>query len=444
MWGRIKEIFCYFSPDVGSRRSESSSSWLNTLCFFIFGTLSFFNQELLYTASEDILSGRKLPTSTILVCFVTPLMVTKILAPWFIQKIPYLVKASYIILCMTLGLALIVFVEDMRAKLVGIALNAMATGVSEVVFLALTSFYPQIAISSFVAGTGTASLISPLYYTGLTTWGCVSPKTAIMMTIPLPVLILVFYAILDKEYIVTAAHAKPTEHEGVEYSIVGSTNEDTEQTTEVPQRPRCGEKLRIGARILPFIIPLFFSFFAEYMSNSSVVTTIAFPKSHIHPRDHFLYYSLSYRIGKFIGRSYLFVFACLPPEATDFLKCDRTWILAAFEMSHLVFFLFESWYHFVPYIWIMIALCSTLGLFAGMIVLHSPHAVARYTKPEEREFALGLLTIGNAVGGFTAGLVGLFVEPYLRDECVQHFSASKEFCFTRMRNTTGWDSNFHC
>ena len=166
MWGRIKKIFCYFSPDVSSRRSESSSSWLNTLCFFIFGTLSFFNQELLYTASEDILSGRKLPTSTILVCFVTPLMVTKILAPWFIQKIPYLVKASYIVLCMTLGLALIVFVEDMRAKLVGIALNAMATGVSEVVFLALTSFYPQIAISSFVAGTGTASLISPLYYTG--------------------------------------------------------------------------------------------------------------------------------------------------------------------------------------------------------------------------------------------------------------------------------------
>lgn len=446
MSNRIKELFCKFSPDVGRTRSDSDSKsgWLNTLCFFIFGTLGFFNQELLYTASEDILSGRKLPTATILVSFVTPLMITKIVAPWFIQKIPYLAKVFYIALCMTLGLALVVFVEDIRVKLVGIALNAMATGASEVVFLALTSFYPQICISSFVAGTGTASLISPLYYTSLTTWSCVSPKTAILITIPLPLLVLVFYAVLDKEYISNGAYSSPKEHTEVEYSIVGSTPDTTDQTVTVPHKQPCDEKLRIGLRILPFIIPLFLSFFAEYMSNSSVITTIAFPNSQVLPRDHFLYYSLSYRIGKFIGRSYLFVFACLPPEATEFLKCDRTWIFAAFEMAHLVFFLFESWYHFVWYIWIMIALCSTLGLFAGMIVLHSPHAVARHTAPEEREFALGLLTAGNAVGAFVAGLLGLVVEPYLTEKCVEHFSASKEFCFTRLRNTTGWESNIHC
>lgn len=138
---------------------------MDNFCFYVFGVMTFFNQEMLLIASQDILSGRNLPSATILVCYVTPLMTMKIFAPWFVQRISYLLKVFSIVLSMTLGMALVVFMEDIRLKLVGIALNAMATGISEVVFLALTSFYPQIAISSFVAGTGTAALISPLYYT---------------------------------------------------------------------------------------------------------------------------------------------------------------------------------------------------------------------------------------------------------------------------------------
>ena len=119
-------------------------------------------------------------------------------------------------------------------------------------------------------------------------------------------------------------------------------------------------------------------------------------------------------------------------------------MFALIELAHLIFFLLESWYHFVWYMWIVIFLCFTLGLIAGMLVLHSPHAVSGHVAPEEKEFALGLLTVGNAVGGFVAGLLGLVVEPYLRKKCLVHYSASKELCFTRTQNTTGWDSNIHC
>ena len=61
--------------------------------------------------------------------------------------------------------------------------------------------------------------------------------------------------------------------------------------------------------------------------------------------------------------------------------------VSALEMGHLLFFLFESWYHFLPSIWIMVVLCSTLGLVAGIIVVQSPHAVSRNVSPEEKEFA---------------------------------------------------------
>lgn len=123
---------------------------------------------------------------------------------------------------------------------------------------------------------------------------------------------------------------------------------------------------------------------------------------------------------------------------------DYSLFVAVLNNALLIFFLFESWYHFLPYIWIMIALCSILGIIAGMIVLHSPHAVARRVLPEEKEFALGLLTVGNAVGAFVAGFVGLAVEPYLTAECKQHFPATSDYCFTRVSTTSGWDTNIHC
>ena len=123
---------------------------------------------------------------------------------------------------------------------------------------------------------------------------------------------------------------------------------------------------------------------------------------------------------------------------------DCSFFVAVLNNALLIFFVFESWYHFLPYIWIMIALCSILGIVAGMIVLHSPHAVARRVLPEEKEFALGLLTVGNAVGAFVAGFAGLAVEPFLTAECKQHFPATSGYCFTRVSSTSGWDTNIHC
>ena len=286
-------------------------------------------------------------------------------------------------------------------------------------------------------------LISWFIFSGITTWTCVSPKTAIMITIPLPLLLVVFYAVLEKNFLTNGSSSRPKGRLQVEYTIIPSSSDNTDPFGTDIQTSLCGEKLRIGVKILPYIIPLFLSFFAEYLSNSSVITTIV-PNSKVHPRDHFLYYFFSYEMGKFLGRSHLFILSFLPSDYLEVLRCKRTWLFAVIELAHLIFFVLESWYHFLWYMWLIIFLCFTLGLVAGMLVLHSPHAVSSRVAPEEKEFALGLLTVGNAVGGFMAGLLGLIVEPYLRDKCLQHFSARNELCFTRTQNTTGWESNIHC
>lgn len=148
-----------------------------------------------------------------------------------------------------------------------------------------------------------------------------------MTTIPLPLLLVVFYAlVLEKDFEVSGSDSRQKDKE-MEYKIVGSTPDDDDGTTDTsPEKHLCSEKLQITYKILPFITALSLSFFSEYLSISSVVTTIGFPSSKVRPRDHYIFYTLSYEIGKFVGRSYMFLFAFLPSDAMEFLRCSKTWV----------------------------------------------------------------------------------------------------------------------
>lgn len=126
-------------------------------------------------------------------------------------------------------------------------------------------------------------------------------------------------------------HAKESE---IKYTRVDSI---TEADSDVQKKFSCSEKLHIALKISPFIIALCLSFFSEYLSMSSVVTTIAFPSSGIDLRDHFIYYTLSCGVGKFIGRSHLFLLSFLPLDDKEFLKCSRTWIFTGTLQKRIFF-----------------------------------------------------------------------------------------------------------
>lgn len=58
------------------------------------------------------------------------------------------------------------------------------------------------------------------------------------------------------------------------------------------------------------------------------------------------------------------------------------------------------------------------GLVFGMIYLYLFYVVVWYVEFEEKEFVLGLIIVGNFVGVFVGGLVGLIVELYFVENCV--------------------------
>ena len=254
-----------------------------------------------------------------------------------------------------------------------------------------------------------------------------------MVTIPWPLLFLLLYALLDKGPI-----RKKEPSIGNDVILPEGDNFEDKQGSSFRER------LFVAKKIFPYILFLLITYFSEYISNHAIITTIAFPNAPFKPRDHYPYYILSYHIGKFMGRSHLLLVSAVCPKLVQHVRIRRTWILALIEFLHGVFFFLASWFRFVPRVEVIIALCATEGFTAGSMYLNSAHTVSdMIADPERREFALCLLTVGNACGKLSAGLLGLFQEPFLMKHCMEDLKLG-QYCLTRHAHKAGWNKNLHC
>ena len=277
---------------------------------------------------------------------------------------------------------------------------------------------------------------------GLTTWACLPPRTAILTTFPWPFLVLFLYACLEKKQ--HSINVKQKESGGAKYNKLPTSSDTDDSDSASGNELTWKEKLLVAKRILPYITFLFLTYYAEYLSNQGVITTLAFSDSSFSPRDHYQYYIVCYHVGKFLGRSHIFLLSCTCSKVIPYVRVRKTWILALVEIAHLVFFLFASWFRFVPHVSIILTLCVTEGFVAGSMYVNSAHTVSDVIDdPREREFALGLLTIGNGLGQLTAGFLGLHVEPHLKKHCVYDLELRDE-CITRFPQPSGWTKNMHC
>ena len=260
-------------------------------------------------------------------------------------------------------------------------------------------------------------------------------------TIPWPFLVLLMYAFLKNNDIYGTAK----EHGDVNYKELPSSENDTDEPRGTFQNSLTWkEKFSVAKQILPYIIYLFLTYFAEYLSNQAIITTIAFSNVSFSPRDHYQYYIVCYQVGKFLGRSHIFFLSCTCSKVIPYVRVKKTWILALIEMGHLLFFVFASWFRFVPHVSIILILCVTEGFVAGSMYVNSAHTVSEViSEPKRREFALGLLTIGNGLGKLSAGFLGLHVEPQLKKHCVYDLEL-RDQCITRYPQKSGWTTDTHC
>lgn len=134
--------------------------------FFIFGTLIYATYSLVIAGAQDILAGTFIQTSMVLVADIGPYFVVTLIAPYFMQRISYFARITTVFLCGIGGFLMLAFAKQVFWKLIGVGIASFGYGVGEVTFLALTSFYHEVTLNAYSAGTGAGFVIAPLYYTG--------------------------------------------------------------------------------------------------------------------------------------------------------------------------------------------------------------------------------------------------------------------------------------
>lgn len=145
--------------------NETPEKGKNIVCFFIFGILSLIYDEICLIAAEDILAGSTIATTTVILSIAIPVLLIKLTAPWFFQRISYLKKILLVVAFFLGGLTALVCSQRISGRLAGVGIIESGVATSEITFLSLTAFYEHITVSAFVAGVGVASFIGPLYYT---------------------------------------------------------------------------------------------------------------------------------------------------------------------------------------------------------------------------------------------------------------------------------------
>ena len=148
--------------------AENGSERIITIAaFFAFGFILYSVYSLLIAAAEDILRGSDIPTSAVISCIVGPYVFITLISPYFAQNVPYLPRVIVVFILYEAGLFSLVYVTDVRAKLLSVCLVSFAFGVGEMSSIAMTSFYNPVVVGVFSAGTGVGFITAPLYYTGI-------------------------------------------------------------------------------------------------------------------------------------------------------------------------------------------------------------------------------------------------------------------------------------
>ena len=152
--------------ESGKSDQQDHENLLTVMAFFACGTLIYNGFSLFITTSQDILAGIYIQSSMVLIACILPSFVFTLIAPYFVQKISYFARFITVGLALPCGLLILALAEQVYWKLIGLGIASVGYSMSEMTVLGLTSFYREVALTAFSAGTGVGYVITPFYYTG--------------------------------------------------------------------------------------------------------------------------------------------------------------------------------------------------------------------------------------------------------------------------------------
>lgn len=425
------------------------------VAFWLFGLINNVLYVIILSAAQDLIGN--LPKGIVLLADVMPSFATKLIAPYFIHLVPYPVRVLICVSLSTAGMLLIALTpptQSVAIKMVGVVLASLSSGGGELSFLGLTHYYGHMSLAAWGSGTGGAGLAGAGLYVMLTTWLGFSVKGSLLASAFLPIVMLVsFFVILPHGPLRQGAAAKT--YEALPERELAEDDGDVEDTpdgnassrllapgpaavataayparpparTEGPGRGFLAHLKRARALVVPYMVPLFVVFVAEYTINQGVSPTLLFPlesSPFSEHRDFYPFYNFLYQLGVFVSRS-----------STPFVRVHRLYVPACLQMGNLGLLTAHALLDFIPSVYLVFVVVFWEGLLGGAVYVNAFAEIIENVPTAEREFSLSATSVADSAGICIAGFVGMAMEVRLCDWQVRH---GRDWCRKIKANSKG-------
>lgn len=396
---------------------------------------------IILTAALDLV-GPSIPKATVLLASIVPGLATKIITPYIIHLVPYSARTLIFAALSTCGMLAVALSPDttdarsISSKLAGIVLANISSGAGEVSWLSLTHYYGPFSLAAWGSGTGGAGLIGAGAYTLATTIIGFSVHATLLSSALLSLVLLASYFLLLPLEPLRAARGSHVEYAPVEVEpedevedhTFNSNSSSTLLNTPPPRAisPAYSHRHhpttifsslrtnlnRTAPLIIPYMLPLFLVYLAEYTINQGVAPVLLFPlpSTPFHNyRAFYPTYSTLYQLGVFISRSSL-----------PFLRIRTLYTPTFLQIANLLVLAIHALYPFIPNVWFVFAMVLWEGLLGGLVYVSTFAAIREEVPEQDREFSLGATTVSDSGGIFVAGLLGAGLETILCNWQVQH------------------------
>jgi battenin len=315
-------------------------------------------------------------------------------------------------------------------KMAGIVLASLSSGGGELSFLGLTHYYGSTSLAAWGSGTGGAGLIGAGAYALLTTTFGLSVRGTLLASALLPLIMMFsFFVVLPHGPLKAAkqnnaeSQSVPDDEEAESPEAAGLLAQPSERSISpayTHHRSRLqtithslATKLnRARSLVIPYMLPLFLVYVAEYTINQGVAPTLLFPlesSPFTHFRAFYPTYGAIYQLGVFISRSSL-----------PFIRVRTLYTPSILQVLNLIGLTAHAMYPFIPSVYFVFVIVFWEGLLGGLVYVSTFAAIREEVPEEDREFSLGATTVSDSAGICLAGFVSIGMERALCGWQVKH------------------------
>ncbi|KAL5614430.1 hypothetical protein BROUX41_004535 [Berkeleyomyces rouxiae] len=407
------------------------------LAFWLLGLINNVLYVILLSAAQDLV-GSAVPKGVVLLADVLPSFATKLVAPYFIHRVPYATRVFVFIGLSISGMLLVATAPasaSIATKLFGVVLASLSSGGGELSFLGLTHYYGASALAAWGSGTGAAGLVGAGLYVILTDWLSFSVRTALLVAATLPLgMFISFFMLLPHEPLAKAAGERNGYHQ-ISSSEDANTNRDAPASTASHSAPLLAETnvcalhgsgtrntlppslqrnlARARSLVVPYMAPLLLVYVAEYSINQGVAPVLLFPLAPASPfsafREFYPFYGFLYQLGVFISRS-----------SMPWVRLRALYPPALLQLANLVLLVLQALFFFMPNVYVVFAVVVWEGLLGGAVYVNTFAKILEEVPLADREFSLAATTVSDSAGICIAGLVSIILEVRLCDWQVNH------------------------